>query len=103
MQYGDCETFLEETLQDEKAICMSLAAGMYAGKNSPDGETFLPEHLRFIIKHPPIPGASEGSWGSDYRSGLVSVLNFLQLPSDEPPMTNFTELPSSRYFPVRAS
>ena len=81
--YGDCEISPGETLQDEKAMCMSMASALYAGRTPPDGETVLPEHLRWVVDHPPVPGATgPGNWGSDYRSGLVSVINFIHIPSD---------------------
>lgn len=47
-----------------------------------------------------MPGThGSGSWGSDYRSGLVSVINFIHIESDTPASTNIATLPTSRYFP----
>jgi hypothetical protein len=81
--YGDCEVSRGETLQDEKAMCMSMASALYAGRTPPVGETVLPEHLRWVVDHPPVPGSTgPGDWGSDYRSGLISVLNFIHIESD---------------------
>lgn len=52
--YGDCEVSTGETLQDEKAMCMSMASALYAGRPPPDGESVLPEHLRWVVDHPPV-------------------------------------------------
>jgi hypothetical protein len=98
--YGDCEVSRAQTLQDEKAMCATMAAALYAGRTPPEGETFLPEHLRWIVDHPPVPGSNgPSSWGSDYRSGLVSVINFIHIQSDTPNATDIATLPTSRFFP----
>ena len=62
---------------------MTMAAALYTGRPPPKGETFLPEHLRWVVDHPPVPGSDGSSaWGSDYRSGLVSIINFIHIASD---------------------
>jgi heparin/heparan-sulfate lyase len=115
--YGDCEASPRQTLDGEVGVSITMASALYTGLAPPDGETFLPEHLRWIIDHPPQSQSSEhhgkpcspakhaagkctwSNWGKEYWSGLVAVINFIHIMSDTPDSTDIATLPTVRYFP----